>query len=184
VPQWLADIAMAVAEIRRRSGVVKICLVGLRLGGTLSMMVGGGREDIDSMVLWDPVVSGKAYVAGLKLSHQEMLWHAHVLQKQRAGEEYMEIFGFPLPKSLLRELESIDLSTFQQKPADHLLVIESQEKVRGRPLIEHLQQLGAHVTYRYLPYPRFWVWQEDLGEVLVPQQVLQSIVAWLAGVSP
>ena len=79
------------------------------------MMVGSGRGDIDGMVLWDPAVSGKAYVAELKLSHQEMLRHAHVLQKQRAGEEYTEILGFPLPKSLLRDLESIDLSTFQRR---------------------------------------------------------------------
>jgi exosortase A-associated hydrolase 2 len=182
VQQWLTDIATAVAEIRRRSGMVRICLVGLRLGGTLSLMVGSGRGDIDGMVLWDPVVSGKAYVAELKLLHQEMLRRAHVQQKPQADETQTEILGFPLTKGLLTELESIDLATLPQKPAKHLLVIESQEKAGERRLLEHLQQLDAYVSYQHLPYPQFWVWREDLGEVLVPHQVLQSVVAWLAEV--
>jgi pimeloyl-ACP methyl ester carboxylesterase len=182
VQPWLTDITTAVEEIRRRSGVVRICVVGLRLGGTLSMMFGSGREDIDGMVLWDPVVNGKAYVAELKLLHGEMLRRAQVQPKHGADETQTEILGFPLTQELLTELESIDLATMPQKPANHLLVIESREKAGERPLIEHLQQLGAHVTYRYLPYPQFWVWREDLGEVLVPHYVLQSIVAWFAEV--
>ena len=182
VQQWLTDVATAVEEIRRRSGLVRICLVGLRLGGTLSMIVGSGRGDIDGMVLWDPVVSGKACVEELQLLHREMLRRVHTHQKPRADEQHVEILGFPLTKGLLQDLESIDLSTIQQKPANHLLVIESQEKARERRLAEQLQQLDAHVTYRHLPCPQFWIWREDLGEALVPHQVLQAVVAWLAEV--
>jgi pimeloyl-ACP methyl ester carboxylesterase len=180
--QWLTDISAAVEEMRRRSGLARICLVGLRLGGALSMMVSNGRGDIDGIVLWDPVVSGKTYVAELKRLHREMLQRAHVQQKQLADEHYAEILGFPFPRGLLTDLESIDLFTIQQKPANRLLVIESQEKARGRRLVEHLQQLGAHVTYRHLSFPQFWIWREDVGEALVPHQVLQAVVAWLAEV--
>ena len=65
IRQWLNDISSAVGEIRERSRCAKVCLVGLRFGGTLSMMVGAERGDIDGMVLWDPVVSGTDYIEEL-----------------------------------------------------------------------------------------------------------------------
>ena len=55
--QWLTDISTAIDEIRRRCGLTKICLVGLRLGGSLAMLAGAARGDINGMVLWDPVVN-------------------------------------------------------------------------------------------------------------------------------
>lgn len=180
--QWLADLDTAVDEIRRRSGLVKVCLVGLRLGGALAMIGGSRRSDIDGLVLWDPVVSGRAYVEELQLLHREMLRRAHVQPKPPADEQHLEILGFPLTKDLRADLEGIDLLTSQQKPANHLLLIESQEKIHQGRLLEHLQRWDARVAYRHLPCPQFWIWQEDLGEALVPHHVLQAVVAWLAEV--
>src|SRR2546425_1122931 len=57
IPQCLTDISTAVGEMRRRSGFVKVCLAGLRFGGTLAMMSGAERGDFESLVLWDPVVN-------------------------------------------------------------------------------------------------------------------------------
>jgi hypothetical protein len=148
----------------------------------LSLMAGSGRGDIEGMVLWYPVVSGTAYITELKLLHRDMLRRSHVRPKDQIAEQLVEVLGFPLTQDLLTELESLDLSAIQRKPANHLLIIESQEKAGKRRLLDHLQRLEAHVTYRHVPYPPFWVWQEDLGEALVPQPVLQSIVAWLGEV--
>lgn len=184
VRQWLADISAAVEEIRKRSRVAKVCLVGLRLGGTLSLMVGSRRADIDGIVLWDPVVDGKAYVAELKLLHREMLQRAHVRQKHRTDDTYTEILGFLLSKSLLIDLEEVNLLTIRQKPANRLLIIESREHAHMRRLLEHLQQWDTPVSYRHVPCPQFWTWQEDLSEALVPHQVLQTAITWLAGVYP
>src|SRR5690242_1202032 len=56
IRQWLRDISSAISEARHRAGVAQVCLVGFRLGGALSMITAAERGDIDSLVLWDPVV--------------------------------------------------------------------------------------------------------------------------------
>jgi pimeloyl-ACP methyl ester carboxylesterase len=183
ISHWLADISTAIGEIRRRSGVMKVCLIGLRLGGTLSMMAGDARGDIDGMVLWDAVVSGRAYVEELTASHQEMLRKAHVKPKPRmADEKQTEILGFPLTDSMLTDLEKVDLLAIQQRPANNILVIESNEKASQERLMEHLKRMDASVEYQHRPNPQFWVWIEDYGRVLAPQQILQSVVSWISEV--
>ncbi|MBC8427807.1 alpha/beta hydrolase [bacterium] len=183
ISQWLTDISTAIGEIRRRSGVMKICLFGLRLGGALSMMVGAMRGDIDSIVLWDAVISGQAYVEKLTASHQEMLRKAHVNPRRNTTDEkHTEILGFPLTDSMLTELENVDLLAIQQKPANNILVIESNEEVNQERLGEHLKSIGAHVAYQHLPSPQLWDWIEDFGRILVPHQILQSVVSWISEV--
>jgi uncharacterized protein len=183
IDQWLTDISTAIGEIRRRGGVAKVCLVGLRLGGTLSMMAGAARGDIDTMVLWDPVVSGRAYIEELITLHQEMLQRAHVKSKPSVTDEkYTEILGFPLTDFLFRDLENIDPLVIQRKPANNIFIIESNEKAGQERLREHLKSTGARVEYQRLPNRQFWIWIEDFGRILVPHQVLQSIVSWISEV--
>ena len=55
IEQWCRDIVMAVDEIRAQATVENVCLAGLRLGGTLSLLSGIESGKIDSIVLWDPV---------------------------------------------------------------------------------------------------------------------------------
>lgn len=63
---WRDDIALAASELRQMSGTQRVTLVGLRLGGTLAAEVAPRLgKGIDKIVLWDPIVSGLAYVREL-----------------------------------------------------------------------------------------------------------------------
>ena len=55
---WREDIEMAIEEIKSIANVQRVCLAGLRLGATLAADVAASRRDIDTLVLWDPVVRG------------------------------------------------------------------------------------------------------------------------------
>jgi len=185
IHQWLADISSAIAETKRRSHVLKVCLVGLRLGGTLSMIQGAGREDIEGMVLWDPVVNGTAYVKKLRTLHQKMLKFAHVKQKgDTKGGKFTEILGFPFPQPLLVEVEKLDLLSIQTKPADNILVIQSDEKTDQKQLKDNLENMHARVNFLHYPTPDIWTWIEDFGKVVVPYQILQSVVSWIREAYP
>jgi uncharacterized protein len=181
--QWLTDISTAIGAIRRRCGVMKVCLIGLRLGGTLSMIVGAERGDIDGMVLWDPVVSGRAYVKELITWHREMLRYSHVQPKRHiTSERPTEILGFPVTEAMLADLENLDPLAIRQKPANNILLIESSEKADEGRCREHLKNVGAVLEYRHLPSPNSWIWAEDISKILVPHQILQSMVSWMSEV--
>ena len=181
IRQWLNDILTAIGEIRGRCGVVKVCLVGLRLGGTLSMMVGAERGGIEGMVLWDPVVSGRAYIEELTTLHPGTLQDSSTKPKHRTiGQKPTEILGFPITNCMLTDLENIDLCTVRQKPANSIFVVESNGKPGQGRLREHLKSIGAQVEYQHLPGPI--IWKEIANQGLVPHHVLQSMVSWISEV--
>src|SRR5260221_4633500 len=44
--QWSADISAAISELRRRTGLFRVCMVGLRLGGALATLVAAEPGDL------------------------------------------------------------------------------------------------------------------------------------------
>jgi pimeloyl-ACP methyl ester carboxylesterase len=183
IDHWLADVSMAIDELRRRSNASTICLAGLRLGGTLAMMAGAERGDVRGLVLWDPVADGPAYLQDLGDLHQYMLRWAHVRPPLRqTGEGSVELLGYPFADSLRADLENLDLATAQQRPADHVLVVESHEAVSQQNLVERLGLMDIRVEYQRLPQPQVWLWREDVGRALVAYPLLQAVVRWVSEV--
>lgn len=171
--QWQEDIATAVAEVRARSGVAQVCLVGLRLGAALAFSAAAQRADVESLVLWDPVVRGKAYVAELMQLQIEALKHRR--QKNR-NTKRAEIFGFDLPERLREELEQLNLELVSPDPGTRILTIYSDDSADGI-LTRHLALHGARVDSEQIKAPKIWQPTVD-GNLLVPNHPLRSIVTW------
>jgi pimeloyl-ACP methyl ester carboxylesterase len=183
--QWLSDLSAAIAEIRRRAGVTRICLVGLRLGASLAMIAAAEHGDVDGLALWDPVINGKVYVDELKALHRQMLRTAHVVAKPSgADERFTEVLGFPLSDQLIADIETINLLTVGRTPAAHTLIIQSHPKVSVEGLKNLFETRGASAKFQYFPSPQLWEWNENFGKILIPYQTLQAIVGWAREVYP
>ena len=125
--QWVADIGAACAELRDVSGVRRVSLVGLRLGGALAARALGEGLEADTLVLWDPVVRGARYLAELETLHGAMLTDPNrfplrvaQLLSQRwptvarflGGSSHGgQLVGFPFGPPLRLELNALDLPT-------------------------------------------------------------------------
>jgi hypothetical protein len=48
--------------------------------------------------------------------------------------------------------------------------------------VEHLRSMGTKLAFQRLPIPRLWVWDEAVGRILVPTQILQSVLSWFSEV--
>lgn len=183
IDQWRQDIARAIDEIRKKTMAAKICLVGLRLGGALSVSVGADRGDVDGIVLWDPIVCGKAYLDELTAMHTGMLGYAHVEPKARPEDEHhTEILGFSFSDAMIADIERVDLLAIRQKPATNILIIESNETFSQVQFGECLKGVDANIRYTFQPAPRLWVWEEAFGKVQVPHPILQAVVSWISEV--
>ena len=175
--QWLEDISTAISEVRSRTAVVQVCLIGLRLGGTLAMIAAAERADLESMVLWDPVVSGKGYLDGLLRLQKEMLRFRPKPSSAQEPQGYLDVLGFPLSRFLRAELEKIDLPPIAVSPAKDVLVIQSDQTAGEANLKEHFSQTEARLEYQRFDGPQIWRPTSD-GSLLVPSQILHSIVRW------
>jgi pimeloyl-ACP methyl ester carboxylesterase len=184
VDGWVTDVGAAVDELKRRVAVPRIALVGLRIGGALAVMAGAARGDVDALVLWDPVLSGAAYLEELDDVHRGMLGFAHVIPRKRGrGEpaQPKERLGFPMPEALERDILALDLlasSTGAAVPAKRALLIESHTTVRQQPLVDALAARGVAVELRHFDNKNLWAWVEDFAKVHVPHRILESIASW------
>ena len=68
--QWTKDSHCALEEIQKRSGLTRVCLIGLRLGAILAAQVAVDCPDVDNLVLWQPISNGGVYLNELAEAHQ------------------------------------------------------------------------------------------------------------------
>lgn len=184
VEQWLADISMAVEQVKGRGGLTRVALVGVRLGATLGALVGAERRDLAGLVLWEPIVNGREHLQTLMTLHRDWLRAVFSKPKQdRTDGRRLEILGFPLTDRLRRGIEAIDLLALEGRAAAGVLIIESDGEGRYARLGEHLSSLNCRVEYRHIPGPRVWTRGEGMDKAVVPVPILQSIISWLTGVS-
>ena len=179
--QWQADLRIAIQELKRRSRVEKVFLVGLRLGASIAALVASGRIDIAGLVLWEPAVIGNEYLNDLIAWHREKQFH--FLHKVETRPELTELLGFGLHASLLDNLKEMNLLSTRRKPARRILIIESTAPAEvGQSPAAQLNQyytgMGAKTDYRLIE--SFKMWTEDPDKGLVPQPILEAAVTWLA----
>jgi uncharacterized protein len=165
---WEADIELAIDELRDIVGSARLTLIGLRLGATLAARVAALRPgDVDTLVLWDPILSGPGYLASLGAA-----------AAPAPSGPPLVVHGFPLTVGMHRDLRAIALAPPFTRPG-----------IRGLTLVTHPH---AHVsppepsdgkpeqsdTTEFIKAVRPWI--EDPGKMgAVPVEVLQRIVDWL-----
>jgi exosortase A-associated hydrolase 2 len=180
--RWLNDITAATEHLQRRCDAAKICLVGLRLGGTLALIAGTRRGSYDRMVLWQPVVNGRTYLEELRTVHAAYQESMGVTPRhpQGAGDgrEDGEVLGFSYSDSLLADIEKVDLLNVGRKPAISVLLIDNAEEATEVRLKTHLESLTVRTDYQHLPDLQIWL--AEPYKALLPHESLKAIVSWLS----
>jgi alpha-beta hydrolase superfamily lysophospholipase len=176
----LASIKAAIALMRARAGVRRIALFGVRLGASLATLAALADGDVEALVSWAPIVSGRAHVRELRA--YRMLKDSKTPKAPRAdgGEE---VGGYLYTADTLAELSAIDLLALEGRIASRVLVLPRTENSReeGR-LTEHLKLRGSEA--QLLPtgeFPRMM--RDDPYESVVPSETLDSVREWLAHVA-
>jgi pimeloyl-ACP methyl ester carboxylesterase len=183
---WGEDIETAIDELRDTASVTRITLVGLRIGAALAAQVACRDKRIDSLLLWDPVVSGPEYL-------EELL----AAMDTREGQERTEadggpplptvtadgcypIRGFPLSSALSDEFRAIDLTGQVAALPARTRVICSAPLQSHEALREQLtSQARQDIVIENIDGVLAWRQHRDLGAGAVPTPVLEAIVRWL-----
>jgi uncharacterized protein len=177
VDRWVADIALAAAELRRRSGSKAIAVVGLRFGATLAWLASRRLGIVESMVLWQPVTDGRAYLSELAVRHRRMLRLTYTSSSRNHPQTGEELFGFPITADMRRDMERIALSSAQTPEVDRVLLVDREHDASAALRVRLTQSVRA-ITHH--PLTEHQEWLGRLTEGLVPIRLLESIVQWLA----
>ena len=175
---WERDIDTAIQELMDSAGTRRVALVGLRLGATLAARVANRRRrEIESLVLWDPVVNGSEYLDELASTEKRQKWagpQGSPRPAERGGGH--EFLGFALSARLEDEIRALDLTaqaaamparTFipfsQALPSHDALRTSLAARPDNGVALEHIESLYA------------WRQYEEFGAGALPLRVLDRI---------
>jgi pimeloyl-ACP methyl ester carboxylesterase len=166
--EWHGDIGMAMDELRDITGVERVGLAGLRLGATLAAGVAARRpDDVERLVLWDPVVAGAEYLEEL-----------HAAASGPAPGGGIEVLGFLLTDALARELRAVDLHGAIPGLPERTLALLTDPLPSHPALRGALRRRPSAAEVEHPESLRPWVEDRNTGVGAVPVRLLQRIVQW------
>ena len=178
VATWRADVGRAAAELRKRSGVERLALVGLRLGGTFAALAASDLGGVEALVLWGAYDSGGAFVSEATKAHKMLV----MLQPTSfsggpPASDGQEALGFLLADQTIADLEKVDLLSLSRSPARRTLILDTANVETDSPLVAKLRDLGGTVTHRHMPGNKFLIVSPQQSEV--PTAAITAITGWL-----
>jgi len=169
-PAWQADVLGAVRHARERTGRKGVCLIGLRLGAALAATL-CKEVDVDLLVLWAPVVSGRRYLRE---------WQAMASASGRASatDGTLEGGGFVLSAETMEAIRGVDLLAQKAwRVSRRALILGREETAIDSPLGEHLTAQG--IALDSLGAPGFEAMMAEPQHTEVPRLALGHMVDWV-----
>jgi len=189
---WLASIGAAVEELRRRAGISEVSLFGVRLGATLAVLSAIERQDLGSLVLWTPYLTGRAFLREMRMmqtagaeqafaSAQDRGASPAVRKTESLGEASEEAIGYLLTGATVADLSKIDLRAQKVAPAKRVLLLGRDDLPDDGRYARHLASVGVDVT-DLTSVGGYAAMMQDAYLSKVPEEAFQRIVEWLGGV--
>jgi pimeloyl-ACP methyl ester carboxylesterase len=144
---WLEDIRQAAAELKDISGARQVSLVGKRLGGLLAALACERELEPRRLVLWDPVLSGKAYVDELETWNARrnlLLLHTDYSR----GKPREEVLGYAFPDALRAALTALEMRSAPGMKAEQVAIFVAKPTAEHERLRATLTGAGLAATLR------------------------------------
>jgi alpha-beta hydrolase superfamily lysophospholipase len=185
---WSRDIVAAVEELQRRTGVERVCLLGIRLGGLLALQTARRCQAVSALILVSPVIRGKKYLRELRTTSLASILGvteptaapggADGASTSASSDGELEVAGFSLSAASRAALSQADFTT-TQAPVPDMLIIDGNSLPTTRRWAEVLCASEARTTYLSLPgLIEMIMTPPHLGSV--PQEMIGAARDWLA----
>ncbi len=170
---WIDDTCAAVQELRDMADLTTISLVALRMGSLIAASACQRLDDIDSLVLWDPVLSGDSYIAELRgeIEGDPAKFRYNYIDQDGT----LHFNGFPLSRAFQDGLAAINLADFYPEKVKQVYQVVSHEDQVFTDLKGHWSDQKSY-KYRHVPAPGDWNFVDGNGGILLPQPIIQDIV--------
>ena len=187
IETWCRDILTAVDELRSRTGVTRICLLGFRLGALLATLAAARSDSVDGLILVAPVISGPRYLREMRTTRLAALLGtggAEASQSDdtgavaRAGTDSMEVSGHSVSAATVAALSRVDLSTLGAPRVSRMLLIDRDDLPTARAWLRVLSGSRAQADYATLPgFVKMMMTAPQF--TLIPHDMISTTRDWL-----
>jgi uncharacterized protein len=172
---WCADASIAVDELRDLSGCSTVASLGVRLGAVVAWRLALARQDVRTVVMWDPVVNGGDYVKELIAAQVESdRWSLLQTTIQSSEDADLDLLEFPLTPAMRRTIQAVGLTEFGQPVKADVTVFHSVIPLDQCKLGEVFKKAGTRFRAEAAIGQTPWRAKESVGLEDLP--VLKSIV--------
>lgn len=181
VVQWRQDIHTAIEELKDTSGVDQVSLVGLRIGATLAAAV-AKTEHVSRLILWEPVIDGSLYLEdriATNLKYETEIGHRELLEKALLQQQPIGIMGFAMSPQLRQEIAALSLDQYSGIQSDRTYLLVREESGLTEQLQDELRKNTGKFGYQHIEHPGEWGEFDAIGSLLLPQAVIQAVIACL-----
>jgi pimeloyl-ACP methyl ester carboxylesterase len=174
---WYDDACLAVDEVKAMSEEATVLALGVRLGAVIAWRLALTRKDVRAVVLWDPIVTGRDYLAELALMQAEVdRWSLSPPPTPISRDAPDHLMGMPLSPSMRNSIEAVTPAEYRQHNPARVSVFFSEDGVARLQLQESLQSGGTPVHVETMPGETAWRTADPIGVVPVPNRLLERIV--------
>lgn len=195
VAAWRQSVGMAIDELRRRAQIVEVSLFGIRFGATMAMLAGIERQDISSLILWSPYLTGRNFLREMRMMQTAGAEQAFATGEDRGVSPDVrkstppapptkdeEAIGYFLAEQTVEDLGKIDLRAAKKtSPAPRVLLLGRDDLPDDGRLTKHLSSVGTDVT-DCTSLPGYSAMMQDAYLSKVPREVFDQVIAWLGRV--
>ena len=167
---WLADVRSAVQLMRERFGVHPVHLLGVRNGALFAASSLAVANIDGSLILWDPIASGKRFVRELKANSR--------LAYFKSSPDLLEAAGFPYSIEMQERLASMDINASVDGSDLPILLVTREEQPDKRLA----QALGDRCPgFVQVATPGFEAMLIEPHKTQVPFDGIAAVADWLGG---
>jgi alpha-beta hydrolase superfamily lysophospholipase len=177
VSAWIGGIEAAARHIERLAGVSRIALFGVRLGAALAAQAAAQLGGVDSLVLWAPCASGRAFVREMRAANAN-----RTMGGSDAGADELDAMGCLYTAPTLAQLQALDCTRVERPPAGRALVITRDDMPAEGPLAARYRELGMAVTVAN--WPGYAAMVGDPLDAALEPATLEAIAGWLSSGKP
>ena len=183
----VSDIKCAVRLLRSKlDDSRKINLLGLRLGATLAAMVAEEAENINRLILWDPIINGSTYmrqmlrinIATQSAIYKEVRFNTKSLIQQMKEGKTVNTDGYEVAWKLFKQAQKIDLLDSEKQHDRQTLIAQiSKKQTDYNKNFEALTSLYAKGDLSMAIEEPFW--KEIRAYYYKAENLFQSTIQWL-----
>lgn len=133
----ISDIRKSIEEFREKQpDIAHIGLIGLRFGATLASIVTEDENCINSLILWDPIISGESYMQELlrvnlttqTAVYKEIRYNREKLVEQLHQGKTVNIDGYEINQKFYNQAIKINLLGIDKKYNNECLIVQISRK--------------------------------------------------------
>ncbi|SAK60155.1 alpha/beta hydrolase [Caballeronia fortuita] len=176
---FVADINAAIERLRQETGVTKVTLCGLRLGGTLAALA-SQHSLVDSIALLAPVVKGRHYLRELTALRQTWVENLPVVVRAMQSDSPYHVLGQVYSEAFRNTLSAFDLgkSMARQSVMPKRVFIADMRASASKPLCDALRARGVDVQTE--AFDDYFEFMQETASSTLPEKTLKRTAQWIA----